>query len=351
MSTRRPVPRPHFLGRDTPPANPPAIPPEPPKPPDAPPAPELLDPSQRLLTRKERPGRLDETPTGLDPRPGMGRMRFGAFAILGFAMLAIPGPVFAQDRDSPGTIAQQVGIVQNLGAQLPLDAKLRDEDGRTVRLGEFLGRKPAVLTFVYYRCPMLCSKELESLTRSLRVMSMKIGDEFDIITVSISPDETPELAKAKKKAYMKALDRPGGAKGWHFLTADKTTIATLTETAGFRFRLDTKTGLYAHDAGLIVVTPEGKIAKYLPGLDYPAKNLQGVLKESSRGVIGRAATWVKLLCYDYDPSTGKYSLAILRTVRAGGIFTVVALAASVLWMNYRARKQDRIRALAAPSLG
>jgi len=284
-------------------------------------------------------------PRGEEGTPSIRRLAITA--VLGSVLFA-PTTVRAQEN-SPGTIAQQVGIVQNLGAQLPLDVTLRDESGRTIRVGDLLGKRPAVLTFVYFRCPMLCSKELESLTRSLRVMTLKIGEDFDILTISISPDETPGLASAKKRAYLKALDRPGAERGWHFLTGDADSIAKLTDIAGFRFKLDAKTGLYAHDAGLIVLTPEGKIAKYLPGLDYPAKSLQGVLKSSAQGVIGRAATWVKLLCYDYDPSTGKYSLAIIRTVRTGGILTVLALAASVLIMNRRAR--IRSRAVATPSLG
>lgn len=267
--------------------------------------------------------------------------------VLAFAAMSLASSARAQD--TPGTIVQQVGIDQNLGAQLPLDVTLRDESGRSVRVGDLLGKRPAILTFVYYRCPMLCSKELESLTRSLRVLSLKIGTDFDILTVSISPDENFSLANAKKQAYLKRLDRPGAEAGWHFLTGDAENISRLTDIAGFRYRLDPKTGLYAHDAGLIVVTREGKIAKYLPGLDYPAKALQEVLKNSSQGVIGRAAIWVKLLCFDYDPSSGTYTLAILRTVRVGGMLTVFALATSIFVMNHRAKA--RTRAMVAPSLG
>jgi protein SCO1/2 len=243
-------------------------------------------------------------------------------------------PAASAAQDSPSQITQQVGIVQNLGAQLPLDVPLKNEAGQSVRVGDYLGTRPAVLTFVYYRCPMLCSKELDSLTRSLRVMSLQIGSDFDVITVSISPEENPGLASAKKRTYMKALDRSGGESGWHFLTGDAKAIAQLTETAGFRYKFNPKTGLYAHDAGLIVLTPEGRIAKYLPGLDYPAKALQEVLKNSSRGVIGKATVWVKLLCYDYDPATGKYSLA-------KSLITVLVLAASVLGMNRWVKARHR----------
>ena len=271
-------------------------------------------------------------------------MRFFCRLMFLSVLLAVSA---ARAQDTPGTIARDVGIVQNLGAQLPLDVPLRDESGKTVVVGDYLGERPALLTFVYYRCPMLCSKELESLTRSLRVLSLKIGEDFDILTISISPTETPELAAAKKRSYMKALDRPGAERGWHFLTGDEDSIAKLTEVAGFRYKLNETTGLYAHDAGLIVLTPSGKISKYLPGLDYPAKSLQAILKVSKQGVIGRAATWVKLLCYDYDPSTGRYTMAIMRTVRVGGVATVLILAGSVLVMNRRARSRARAENLAA----
>lgn len=254
---------------------------------------------------------------------------------------------FASAQDSPSSIVQQVGITQNLGVQLPLDLKLTDESGRIVRLGQYFNPgKPVVLTFVYYRCPMLCSKELDSLTRSLRVMTNDVGKDFEIVTVSISPDETPSLASAKKASYMKVLNRPGGETGWHFLTGDAQSIAKLTEIAGFRYVFNPKTGLYAHDAGLIVATPDGKIAKYLPGLDYPAKSLQATLEIAAQGAIGRAATWIKLLCYDYDPSTGKYSLAIMRTVQTGGIITVLTMASSIVFMNRMAKRKSLAASIA-----
>lgn len=266
--------------------------------------------------------------------------RFLVRGLMAVASLVLSAE-FAVAQDSPSSIVRKVGIDQNLGAQLPLDCGLTDESGRAVRLGEFFhAGKPVVLTFVYYRCPMLCSKELDSLTRSLRVMTTDVGKDFEIVTVSISPDETPALAAAKKSNYLKALKRPGGEAGWHFLTGNASSIAALTEVAGFRYAFNPKTGLYAHDAGLIIATPDGRISKYLPGLDYPAKGLQAALKASSQGTIGRAANWIKLLCYDYDPSTGKYSLAIMRTVQTGGILTVLTLALSIILMNRNTRRRS-----------
>lgn len=252
------------------------------------------------------------------------------------ALLAPPARLIA--ADSPATIVQKVGFDQKLGAQMPLDVPLRDESGRLVHLSDYLdGSKPAILTFNYYRCPMLCSKELDSLTRSLRAMTIELGRDFQVITISISPQEPPSLAAAKKRSYLKALDRPGGEAGWHFLTADSRSIAALTDTAGFRYAYNPALDSYAHDAGILIVTPKGRISKYLSGLDYPARSIQAILKASSTGTIGRAITWVKLLCYDYDPSTGKYTLAIMRTVQAGGIATVLALAIAIPLMNRRAR--------------
>ncbi len=252
-------------------------------------------------------------------------------------------------QDTPGKVAQSVRFDQHLGERLPPDLEFRDESGQVVRLGDYFGRKPAILTLVYYRCPMLCGKELESLTRSIRALSIDVGKDFQILTVSISPDETPDLAAAKKSAYMKAYNRPGAERGWHFLTGDAKSIERLADVAGFRYVYNPKTKLYAHAAGLVILTPEGVIAKYISGVEYPANIVQRNLEEAGKGKVGNAIAWITLLCYDYDESTGSYTLAIMRLTRIFGTATALALATYVVAMIRRDRLRSRSVAAALPA--
>ena len=256
-------------------------------------------------------------------------------------------PVPARGDEPPGTTLSRVGFDQNLDAQLPLDLTYRDESGRPVRLGDFFGSRPVILTLVYYRCPMLCGEELKGLARSLKPLSMAVGDQFEVVTVSIDPAETPELAREKKEAILGYYGRPEAARGWHFLTGDEPAIAALAKAVGFRYVYNTESDQFVHAAGLAIATPQGRLARYFYGIDFPPKDLQFGLIESSRGKIGSPIARLLLFCYHYDPATGKYSLAIVNLLRVVGTATAVGLACFVVAMIRRDRRARRI-GLSAP---
>jgi protein SCO1/2 len=220
---------------------------------------------------------------------------------------------------------QQVRFDQKLDARLPLDATFRDETGRTVRLGEYFGKRPVVLAFVYYECPMLCTQILNGLVRGLGVLDQTAGTEFDVVAISFDARETPVMAAAKKAVYLDTYKRPGAEPGWHFLTGDDANIRRATGAAGFQFSWDEATQQFAHASGVIVVTPDGRLARYLFGIEYPPRDLKFALMESSAGRIGSVVDQVLLYCYHYEPTTGTYSLVAMNAVRLGGAVTVALL--------------------------
>jgi protein SCO1 len=244
-----------------------------------------------------------------------------------------------------GTMTSQVGFDQKLGARVPLDLHFRDELGRDMRLGDYFGRRPVILVLMYYRCPLLCSQVLNGLTRSLKPLAVTAGSDFDLVAVSISPEETPDLANQKKAAYLDRYDRPGAEHGWHFLVGDQEPIAALARTVGFRFQYNPHTKLYAHAAGIVILTPDGRIARYFYGIDYPPKDLQNELKRAAAGRIGPPIGRLLLLCYDYDAATGKYTLSILRLTRILGTATALALATFLAVMF---RREGKRQSLAGP---
>ena len=259
-------------------------------------------------------------------------------AIAALAILAA-GAVHGQPLDP--TVGEQIGIDQRLGEQVPLDLAFRDESGAEVRLEDLLGGRPAVLSLVYYECPMLCTQVLNGLLRSLRVLSLDVGGEFDVITVSIDPGETPALAAAKKKEYVRRYGRDGAAAGWHFLTGTRERIEELAGAVGFRYEYDPETDLYVHASGIMVLTPGGELARYFYGVEYAPKDLRLGLIEAAEERIGNAVDQVLLLCYQYDPTTGKYGLVILNSLRVAGAATVAVLAALVIGWIRRERRQAR----------
>jgi len=208
-----------------------------------------------------------------------------------------------------------------------------------VTIGSFFGKKPVVLLFVYFECPMLCTLELNGLIRNLRALSLSAGKEFEIVTVSIDPTETPALARAKKKGYVARYNRPGAEAGWHFLTGAEPSIKRLTDTVGFKYAYDAKSKQYAHPAGLVVVTPQGRLARYIYGVDFPANNLRWSLVEASGGKIGAPIDRVLLMCFHYDPSTGRYNFAVMAAVRLLGVATVAGLAAFISFSYVRDRRR------------
>ena len=228
------------------------------------------------------------------------------------------------------SILQNVGIDQKLGAVIPADLVFNDEQGHPVRLGDVFGNRPVVLVLVYYQCPMLCTMVLNDLLRTMRAIPETAGKDFDVITVSFDPRDTPELAARKKETYLAQYDRPGAETGWHFLTGSQESITALTSAVGFRYVWDPKFQIFAHASGIMVVTPGRKISRYFFGIDYDPKDLRVALAEASDGHIGGLADSILLYCFCYDPATGKYGLAISRLLKAGGVLTVLALGSFVL---------------------
>jgi protein SCO1 len=220
---------------------------------------------------------------------------------------------------------QQVKFDQKLDAQLPADAVFKDDTGKTVRLGDYFGERPVVLAFVYYECPMLCNQILNGLVSGVGVLDQTVGTDFDVVAISFDARETPTQAAAKKATYLDRYQRPGSERGWHFLTGDEATIKRVTDTAGFQFAWDAATQQFAHASGIIVTTPEGKLSRYLFGIEYPPRDLKFALMESSAGKIGSVVDQVLLYCYHYEPATGSYSLVAMNAVRMGGVVTMVAL--------------------------
>ena len=219
----------------------------------------------------------------------------------------------------------KVSFEQRLNEQLPLELPFKDASGRDVKLGDYFGRKPVVLTFVYYECPMLCTEVLNGLESSLRVLNESIGKEFDVVTVSFDPKETPVLAAGKKKAYLERYKRPEAEQGWHFLTGSQASIDALTQAAGFHYSWDEASHQFAHASGIVVVTPAGKVSRYFMGIDYAPRDVKFALIESSNEKIGTLADKLLLYCYHYDPATGNYGFVAMRAVRIGGAVTILAL--------------------------
>jgi protein SCO1/2 len=228
------------------------------------------------------------------------------------------------------TVLKKVGIDQRLNEQIPLDAVFKDEQGRDVRLGQFFNGKPVVLSLVYYTCPMLCNQVLNGMLGSLRQVSFNIGEQFEVVTVSFDAHETPELAAAKKSTYTRAYNRPGGEASWHFLTGDEANIKRLTEAVGFHFVWDEQTKQFAHASGIMVLTPEGKLARYFYGIDYPPRDLRLGLVEASQNKIGTPVDVLMLYCYHYDPVTGKYGAIVMNIVRLAGGVTLCLIAGLLL---------------------
>jgi len=257
--------------------------------------------------------------------------------LLIFLFLAVALPAIAQTNSAtPPQLPGKVAIDQKLNAQLPMDLMLRDESGRVVRLGQYFNHgRPVLLNFMYYRCPMLCPMVMDGIANGLTELRFDIGREFDVITVSVDPRDTPEQATAKKETYVKRYGRFGAANGWHFLTGPESAIKKLTNTVGFQYAYDIKMDQFAHGAVLLALTPQGKVSRYLYGFEYKARDLRLALVEASAGKIGNASDAILLLCYHYDPATGKYSRSAMNFVRAGGVATILSLAGFIFIMIRR----------------
>jgi len=220
---------------------------------------------------------------------------------------------------------KHVGIEQNLNQQIPPDLPFLDETGKQVYLRDYFGKRPLILNLVYYRCPMLCGEVLSGLESALRVLKFDVGKDFDVLTVSFDPKDTPKDASAKKAEFLKRYNRPGAEAGWHFLTGPQASIEALTNTAGFQYEYDAKSGQFAHATAIMVLTPAGKIAQYYYGVEYAPKDLRLGLVQASQGKIGNLVDSVLLYCYHYDPDTGKYGPLVSRILKLAGGATILVL--------------------------
>jgi protein SCO1/2 len=247
----------------------------------------------------------------------------------------------------PPDALKNIGIDQRLNNQLPLGATFKDEAGNAVKLGDYFGRgRPVIISLVYYKCPMLCNQVLNGLVGSIRGQSAYlVGRDFDVVTISFDPRETPQDAAEKKKVTLNDLRRPDdpvAAAGWHFLTGEKSQIDAVADAVGFHYAFDTNTNQFAHASGVMVATPEGKLSRYFYGIEYAPRDLKLALVESSAGKIGSLADKITLYCYHYDPTTGKYGFAIMSAMRVGGIITVLGLIALIMILR-RARAGEGMR--------
>lgn len=238
---------------------------------------------------------------------------------------------------SPNKVMDEVRIDQKLNEVLPLDVIVRDETGREVPLGDFFGKKPVVFSLVYYECPMLCTQILNGMVATFKTLQFSVDQEFDVVTMSIDPSETPELASQKKEQYLKTYGREGSEKGWHFLTGNRESIDRLAEAAGFHYVYDEQTGLFAHGSAIMIVTPGGTLARYFYGIEYPARDMTFALMEASAEKIGSPVDQLLLFCYQYDPATGQYGLLVSSLLKISGILTVVVIGGFVLAMLRKER--------------
>lgn len=259
----------------------------------------------------------------------------------GMAVHALPrtkGPAVGESSvpasDVPAPL-REVGYDQRLGERVPLDLPFRDEEARQVRLGDFFGKRPVILVLAYYECPMLCDLVLQGATSSLKPLTFDAGREFDVVVASIDPGEKPPLAAEAKRQVLSRYGRTGTDAGWHFLTGSQASIAALTRAVGFRYTYDAQRDEYAHPAGLVILTPQGRISRYLFGLDFPPRDVRLALIESTDEKIGSLVDQIVLYCFHYNPAMGKYSAMTMNIVRAAAAATVVGLVLLIVLLRRR----------------
>jgi len=250
--------------------------------------------------------------------------------------LGVVTPTSAHEA-TPAELLSQVGFDQRLDQQVPLDLTFRDEAGQVVRLGSYFGQKPVILSLVYYHCTTLCPLILDGLVKSLDGISFDLGKQFNVLSVSIDPREGPAEAAAKKAQFLPRYGRPGAEGGWHFLTGEAPAIQQLTQAIGFRYAYDAKTDDFAHPAGIVILTPQGKVSRYFYGIDFSARDLRLGLIEADAGKIGNPIDQVLLYCYHYDPATGKYGFIVMNAIRLLGLATVLVLGIFIAVMLRRER--------------
>jgi protein SCO1/2 len=263
------------------------------------------------------------------------------------AQTAGAGSAFRREAGAPASSVpaplREIGFDQHLDQPLPLDVVFNDESGRRVRLAEFFGTRPVVLVFAYFDCPMLCTQVINGLLTALSVLALEPGKDFEILTVSFNPRDTPASAAAKKRVALERYQRPGGSAAWHFLTGDQPSIDRLTRAAGFRYVWDAATGQFAHPTGIMVTTPDGRLARYLFGIEYGPRDLRFALVDASAGKVGNPVDILLLSCYHYDPLTGRYGLVIMRLLRVVAAASALTLASLIVVMLRQERQPGRRR--------
>jgi protein SCO1/2 len=261
-----------------------------------------------------------------------------AAAMLAGGLCASAQDMLSQNPTGKPEVLKNVGFDQKLDSQIPLDLAFRDDKNNSVALRQFFTTKPVVLTLVYYQCPMLCTEVLNGTLNSLKEVPLAIGTDYEIVTVSIDPNEKPPLAEAKHTMYAGLLNQPGAVAGWHFLTGNEEEIRKLSASVGFRYVYDPASKQFAHAAGVVILTPSGRVSRYLFGLEFPPRDMRLALVEASSQKIGSPITDAILLyCFHYDPTTGKYGLVITNIVRAAGALTALCIAIAVIVLFRRER--------------
>jgi protein SCO1 len=267
-------------------------------------------------------------------------------ALLASAAFALPGRSGVGDRNPsimpattmPGPL-REVGYDQRIGEQVPLDLAFRDEAGRNVRLGDYFQKKPIILVLAYYECPMLCDMVLQGVVTTLKPLTFDAGKEFDVVVASIDPGETPEMAAEQEREIVARYGRAGGAEGFHFLTGPQASIDALTRAVGFRYVYEKERDEYAHPAGLVMLTPEGRVSRYLFGIDFPPRDVRLGLIESTQDKLGTAVDSLLLYCYHYNPAIGRYSTTVFNILRVAAAATLIGLVTLVVVLRRRESRQ------------
>lgn len=270
-----------------------------------------------------------------------------------FVLAVTTATSYGQQRiDSPpGQVIDGVGITPRLGQRVPLDLEFVDADGHTVRLADLFDDRPVLLHLVYYECPMLCKLSSDGLLKSLETLSLEPGKDFSIVTLSFDPREGPELSRRAREMASARIGSEKVSRGWHFLTGKEPAIKALCDAVGFQYRFDEKSNQYAHASGVFALTPDATLSRFLTGIEYGPMELRLSLVEASAGKVGSAGDQVLLMCYMYDPTTGKYGLAIMTAIRTAGIATVVSMAAAIVVMIRRDRSRTAAKLLHETAIG
>ena len=281
-----------------------------------------------------------------EPKPRK-RLFLGCVVLVSLALHALAP--FALRGQQPASaqppLLRGVGISQQMNQQVPANLVFRDEAGKPVLLGDYFGKKPIVLSLVYFSCPSMCTEVLNGELRALQNIPLALGKDYEAVTVSFDPKDSPAEAAVKKRIYTGLYGRPGASAGWHFLTGDQTSITALTDAVGFRYAYDQPSGQFAHATAIMILTPQGQVARYFYGVQYPSRDVRLGLVEASQGKIGSPTDAALLFCYHYDPLTGKYGLIVANVLRIAGGLTILVLGV-FLWLMFR-----RERGAASPVAG